>query len=123
VNTVYVIAVVTSLNCGVDVLCLRAIEPDPTGEHAQTYSTMHDCIAALHILWAKAQHEARHQLDLRCVLEGSARAQLSPTSNDETQAYLMMALDPTQTIRDRVLAHTLPDSRHCCEQPCPPRST
>jgi hypothetical protein len=37
VNTVFVIAVMTSLNCGVDVLCLRAIEPDSTGQHAKTY--------------------------------------------------------------------------------------
>jgi hypothetical protein len=35
VNTVYVIAVMTSLDCGADVLCLRAVEPDSTGEHAQ----------------------------------------------------------------------------------------
>jgi hypothetical protein len=28
VTTVYVIALMTSRNCGVDVLCLRAVEPD-----------------------------------------------------------------------------------------------
>src|SRR5215469_1255499 len=28
VNTVSIIAVMTSLNCGVDVLCFRAVEPD-----------------------------------------------------------------------------------------------
>jgi hypothetical protein len=38
-NTAYVIAVVTSLNCGGDVLCLRAVEPDSTGQQAQTYPT------------------------------------------------------------------------------------
>src|SRR5215470_19289399 len=32
------IARITSPNCGIDVLCLRAIEPDATGRHAQTYS-------------------------------------------------------------------------------------
>ena len=69
-NTVYVI--VTSLDCGADVLCLRAVEPDSTGEHAQTYSTPDACIAALHRLWAKAQRDATRQLDLRCVPEDSA---------------------------------------------------
>jgi hypothetical protein len=38
-NTVYVIAVMTSLNCRVDVICLRAVEPDSTGQRAQTYPT------------------------------------------------------------------------------------
>jgi hypothetical protein len=28
VNTVYLMAVMSSLNCGVDVLCYRAVEPD-----------------------------------------------------------------------------------------------
>jgi hypothetical protein len=37
VDTVYIIAVLTSLNCGVEVLCLRAVEPDVTGEHARIY--------------------------------------------------------------------------------------
>ena len=45
-NTIYLIAVVSSLNCGVEVLCLRAVERDSPGEHAQTYSTVDDCIAA-----------------------------------------------------------------------------
>jgi len=46
VNTLYVIAVMTSPNCGVEVLCLRAVEPDSTGEHAQTCPTLDACIAA-----------------------------------------------------------------------------
>jgi len=71
-NTVYVIVVMTSLNCGVDVLCLRAVEPDSTGEHAQTYSTLDACIAALNRLQAKAQQDAKDQLDLRCVPAKSA---------------------------------------------------
>ena len=45
-NAAYVIAVMTSLNCGIDVLCLRAVESDSTGQHAQTYSTGDACIAA-----------------------------------------------------------------------------
>jgi len=36
VNTVYIIAVMTSLNCGVNVLCFRSVEPDSSG-HARTY--------------------------------------------------------------------------------------
>jgi hypothetical protein len=39
VKTLYVIAVMTSLNCGVDVICFRAVEPDSTGQHAKTYPT------------------------------------------------------------------------------------
>jgi hypothetical protein len=70
VNTVYVIAVMTSLNCGVDVLCRRAVEPDSTGGHAQTYPTLAACIAARDRLLA--QREATHQLALRCVPEDSA---------------------------------------------------
>ena len=58
-NTVYVI--VTSLDCGADVLCLRAVEPD------LRYYTRDACIAALNRFMAKAQHDAAHQLDLRCV--------------------------------------------------------
>jgi hypothetical protein len=42
----YVIAVMTSLSCGLDVLCFRAIEPDSTGEHAQIYPSLDACIAA-----------------------------------------------------------------------------
>jgi hypothetical protein len=60
-------------NCGVGVLCLRTVEADSTGERAQTYSTLDDCIAA----WDRplaAQRNATHQLDLRCV----PQAQLLP---------------------------------------------
>jgi hypothetical protein len=66
VNTVYVIAVMTSLNCGVDVLCLRAVEPD------LRYYTSDACIAALNRFMAKARHEGTHQPDLRCVPADSA---------------------------------------------------
>jgi hypothetical protein len=69
VDTVYVIAVLTSLNCGVEVLCLRAVEPDVTGEHARIYNTSDDCVVALNRLLAKARHDATHQRDLRCVSE------------------------------------------------------
>ena len=72
-NTLYVIAVITSLGCGVNVLCLRAIEPDAIGQRAQTYPAPNECIAALNRLMAKAQQQAQHQLDWRCVPEGSAR--------------------------------------------------
>ena len=65
-NTVYVIATMTSLNCGIDVLCLRAVEPDSTGQHAQTYNIEDDCIAARDRLLAQAQ-DTPHSLDLRCV--------------------------------------------------------
>jgi hypothetical protein len=61
VNTVYVIAVMTSLNCVVDVLCLRAVEPD------LRYYTSDACIAGLNRFMAKGRHEGTHQLDLRCV--------------------------------------------------------
>jgi len=73
-NTVYVIAAMTSLNCGVDVLCLRAVEPDSTGQHAQTYSTEDDCIAARDRLIAKAESDMTRPLTpaLRCVPEDSA---------------------------------------------------
>jgi hypothetical protein len=67
-NTVYVIAVMARLNCGDEVLCLRTIEPDSTGQHAQTYPTQEACAAALHSLMLKATH----QLDLRCVPQDSA---------------------------------------------------
>ena len=69
-NTAYVIAVVTSLNCGGDVLCFRAVEPDSTGEHAQTYSTEGSCADALHRI-SKAQRDMG-RLNLRCVLQDSA---------------------------------------------------
>ena len=73
-NTVYVIAAMTSLNCGVDVLCLRAVEPDSTGQHAQTYNTEDDCIAARDRLIAKAESDMTRPLTpaLRCVPEDSA---------------------------------------------------
>jgi len=64
VNTVYIIAVMTSLNCGVDVLCFRAVEPDSTG-HARTYDTEDACIAGRERL--KAQRDAMRELTLKCV--------------------------------------------------------
>jgi hypothetical protein len=70
VNTVYVIAVITSFNCGVDVICHRAIEPDSTGQHARTYPTEEACIDARNRF--RAQHDATHQLDLKCIPEESA---------------------------------------------------
>jgi hypothetical protein len=79
VNALYVIAVMTSLNCGLDVLCLRAVEPDATGEHAQMYSTPNDCIVALKRL-TKTQHDAAHELDLRCVPDRSALPYMPPKS-------------------------------------------
>ena len=77
-NTVYVIAVITSLGCGVNVLCLRAIESDATGQHAQTYPTPNECIAALKRLMAKLQHDATRQLDWQCVPEKSALPYMHP---------------------------------------------
>jgi hypothetical protein len=67
VNTVYVIAVMSSLNCGIDVLCLRAVEPD------LRYYTQDACAASLSRLMANARHDATHQLDWRCVPADSAR--------------------------------------------------
>jgi hypothetical protein len=78
-NTAYVIAVITSLGCGVNVLCPRAIEPDATGQHARTYPTLNDCIAALSRLAAKAQQEAKYQLDVRCAPQGSALPYMPPS--------------------------------------------
>jgi hypothetical protein len=49
VNTVYVMAVMTSLNCGVDVLCPRAVEPD------LRYYTQDACTAALNRLIAPVE--------------------------------------------------------------------
>ena len=66
-NTVYVIAVMSSLNCGVDVLCLRAVEPD------LRYYSQDACTASLSRLMAKAKRDATHQLDWRCVPADSAR--------------------------------------------------
>ena len=77
-NTAYVIAVITSLGCGVDALCLRAIA-DSTGQRAQTHPTPNDCVGALSRLIAKAQQEAKHQLDWRCVPEKSTLAYLPPS--------------------------------------------
>ena len=78
-NTAYVIAIITSLGCGVNVLCLRAIEPDATGQRAQTYPTPNECAAELNRLMAKAQHDATHQLDWRCVPEKSALPYIPPS--------------------------------------------
>jgi hypothetical protein len=61
-----VIAVISSLNCGIDVLCLRAVEPD------LRYYTEDACIAALNRLMAKAKHDTAHQLGWRCVPADSA---------------------------------------------------
>jgi hypothetical protein len=44
VNTVDAIAVISSTNCGVDVLCLRAVEPD------LRYYTQDACIVSLNRL-------------------------------------------------------------------------
>ena len=73
-NTPYVIAVITSLNCAVEVLCLRAIEPDSTDKHARTYNynTANDCVAALNRFVAKAQRDAMFIPALRGVPEKSA---------------------------------------------------
>ena len=71
-NTVYVVAVMTSLGCGAEVLCLRAVEPDSTGQHAQTYSTFDACIAVRDRLMAKAQMDTGRGRGLRCVPEDSA---------------------------------------------------
>jgi hypothetical protein len=81
-STAYVIAVMTGLNCGGDVLCLRAVEPDATGQYTQTYPTREDCIAALGRLAAKAQREAKHQLDWRCVPRNNALPYVPPNPND-----------------------------------------
>jgi hypothetical protein len=61
-----VIAVISSLNCGVDVLCLRAVDPD------LRYDTHDACIAALKRLMANRKHDTTHQLDWRCVPADSA---------------------------------------------------
>jgi len=67
VNTVYVIAVMSSLNSGIDVLCLRAVEPE------LRYYTQDACTPSLSRLMANARHGATHQLDWRCVPADSAR--------------------------------------------------
>lgn len=61
-----VIAVISSFNCGVDVLCLRAVEPD------LRYYTHDACIAALKRLMAKPKRITTHQRDWRCVPADSA---------------------------------------------------
>ena len=66
-NTIYLIAVVSSLNCGVEVLCFRAVEP------ALRYYTQADCIASLNRLMANAKHDSAHQMDWRCVPADAAR--------------------------------------------------
>ena len=71
-NTVYVIAVMTSLGCGADVLCYRAVEPDSTSQHAQTYSALDACIEVRDQLIEKDQRDTGHQRALRCVPENSA---------------------------------------------------
>jgi hypothetical protein len=79
VSTVHVIAVMTGLNCGLDVICHRAIEPDSTGQHARTYPTEEACVAARDRFLA--QHNPTHELDLKCVPDGSA---LSYVKNDRS---------------------------------------
>jgi hypothetical protein len=69
-TTLYVLALMTSLNCGVDVICLRPVEADATGRHAQTYSTEEACTAARDRF--SGQHDAKHHLNLRCVPENAA---------------------------------------------------
>ena len=51
-------------------ICHRAIEPDSTGQHAQTYDTEDACIDALNRF--RAQQDAARQLDLNCVPEEAA---------------------------------------------------
>jgi hypothetical protein len=71
--------VITSLGCGVNVLCLRAIEPDATGQHSKAYPSQDACIAALNRLVAKAQHDATGHLDWQCVPEKSALPYMPPS--------------------------------------------
>jgi hypothetical protein len=70
-NTVYVIAAMTSLGCGADVLCFRAVEPD-SGQHARTYSTLDDCIAVRDQPMTQAQKETGREMALQCVPDDSA---------------------------------------------------
>jgi hypothetical protein len=69
-TTLYVLALMTSINCGVDVICLRAVEADASGQHAQTYPTEGACIAAR--VRFRGQHDNAHHLNLRCELEDAA---------------------------------------------------
>jgi hypothetical protein len=71
-NTVYVIAVMTSLGCGLDVLCLRAVEPDSSGQHARTYATLDACIVVRDQLMAKDRSDTGRERALKCVPEDSA---------------------------------------------------
>jgi hypothetical protein len=71
------------------VLCLQAVEADSTGKHAQTYYTEDACIAALHRLVAKAQHDVTHQLALRRVPEDSALP--TPKSNRSDRLKLTVS--------------------------------
>jgi hypothetical protein len=82
VNTLYVIAVMTSFGCGIDVLCFRAIEPDATGTHAQTYPTKVACISSRDRFIAKAQRDTARPFKwaLRCVPENVARPLRAPES-------------------------------------------
>jgi len=114
-NPAYVIAVITSLGCGVNVLCLRAIEHDATGQHTQTYPTPNECVAALNRLMAKAQHDATRQLDWRCQQRGKCgvtlRAQVRRPSLGmlaEGGALLrrMARLGPTNVSRETVHRHS-----------------
>jgi hypothetical protein len=78
-NTAYVIAVTTSLGCGVNVLCLRAIGADSTGQRPRTYPNPNDCVGALNRLMANAQQEAKHQLDVRYAPQGSTLPYMPPS--------------------------------------------
>jgi len=69
-TTLYVLALMTSINCGVDVLCLRPVEADASGQRAKTYSTEQACAAARARFWG--QHDAMHHLNLKCVPENLA---------------------------------------------------
>jgi hypothetical protein len=69
-TALYVLALMTSINCGVDVICLRPVEVDSTGQHAETYPTEEACTAARDRF--SGQHDATHHLNLRCVPENVA---------------------------------------------------
>jgi hypothetical protein len=68
-TTLYLLALMTSIDCGVDVICLRPVKADARGQHAQTYSTKEACAAGRDRFLG--QHDAAHHLDLRCVLENA----------------------------------------------------
>jgi hypothetical protein len=69
-TTLYVLALMTRINCGVDVICLRPVEADARRQHAQTYPTEKACAAGRDRF--SGQHDAAHHLDLRCVPENAA---------------------------------------------------